>query len=1153
MDPQQTTTQPSAPKEPKAPRRPSVARRILKAVLWTVGIIIALVLVVLTVAVNYLKPERLTPLVEQIANENMNASLSLGRVEISFWSTFPRFELDVQDLNLRSKALDALPDSIKATLPECADSLLSFSRLQGAINIPKLCVGHIELYDIILTGPKANLVQATPEVSNLDIFPPSEPDTTSAPVSVPPITLAKFVIKDSFPVRYISVPDSLNVGLALTTTHLSEEDPTLYALNVTGLTSASVSDFKITDLKIGADGAIRWDYANPMSVGLEEFLLGVGDVTVNVTSQIDFADILTVNSLKVNLPQTPLTDIVALIPQDMQGELAKVKSNLEVAAEVSLTEPFRVGIDSIPSLKASINVPEGAASYDGMSLDKFELQADATIDGTDLNKSTVNVSRLFAQGEGMGFVLTGKARNLIADPTAEGVFRGGLSIAHLPKKLLEMIPGTASGLLKADCDFALRQSYLTKDNFHKIKMKGDATLTNLNVDMPEQPASIYSREMKLTFGTSSRFTRGEHSVDSLLTASLAIDTISCHYDGMDLRGSGLKAGVGAQNTASSSDTTQVNPIGGRVVANRLFFRSEADSMRVWLREASVGGALRRFKGDSKAPMLTLHIAADGAMYGDKINWAMLSKALSVVTVYPSPARNAHRRDSLRRLMQGPDSARIAAAMKARPFPANEPDVEVLDIEVDKSLKQVLRRWKARGTLRSDQVRVFTPLFPLRTRMHHLVMDFTTDSIKVDSTQLRLGRSDFMVNGTISNIARALTSSTGRQPLRMNFQLQSDTIDVNEIAAATFAGAAYAETHPTEPLELEPALETMDESKMEAAVATPTDTAAVFVVPSNIEATLNVKAVNIVYSNLAFHNFSGTINAYDGAINLSQLSAKSDVGNVDLNALYSARTKHDASFAFGMRVQDFRIGQFMGLIPSIDSLMPLLNGIDGIINADMAATTNIDSAMNLDIPSLKAAMKISGDSLVVIDGETFRTIGKWLLFKNKTRNVIDSMAVEMVVDNSQLRMFPFIFNLDRYKLGVMGSNDLAMNFNYHVAVLKSPLPFKFGVNISGNPDKMKFRLGKAKLNEKDMAKTIQIADTTRVNLVSEIRNVFRRGVRNSRMRRLDFTKVGQNILNDDLRADTISHADSLVFINEGLIPKPDTVAPAPVKPSKRKKK
>ena len=126
-----------------------------------------------------------------------------------------------------------------------------------------------------------------------------------------------------------------------------------------------------------------------------------------------------------------------------------------------------------------------------------------------------------------------------------------------------------------------------------------------------------------------------------------------------------------------------------------------------------------------------------------------------------------------------------------------------------------------------------------------------------------------------------------------------------------------------------------------------------------------------------------------------------------------------------------------------------------------------------------------------------------------------MNVEMIVNNSQLELFPFIFDLDRYKLGVMGGNDMAMNLHYHIAVLKSPLPLKSGIKAENG-------------------------------------NIFRRGVRNSKMKGLDFSKISSAQAADaGIAADTISHADSLYFIKEGLIPAPDTV-PAPVAPLKNKK-
>ena len=152
---------------------------------------------------------------------------------------------------------------------------------------------------------------------------------------------------------------------------------------------------------------------------------------------------------------------------------------------------------------------------------------------------------------------------------------------------------------------------------------------------------------------------------------------------------------------------------------------------------------------------------------------------------------------------------------------------------------------------------------------------------------------------------------------------------------------------------------------------------------------------------------------------------------------------------------------------------------------------MDSALNLQIPTLRSAIHLEGDSLVLMDGETFAEISKMLLFKNKEKNVFDHIAVNITVDDGNVTVYPFLVEIDRYRAAVGGTQDLDMNFEYHISILKSPVPFKLGLNITGNLDDMKFRLGKAKYKDAVTPVEIRKVDSTRLNLGTQIVQDFRR--------------------------------------------------------------
>ena len=434
-------------------------KKIAKVVALAILAVVLLLLAVITVAVNYLRPEKLTPIVERYANEYLNAEVDIDRIDISFWSTFPRFDLDVQGLEVRTKAFEKLPSDVRMTLPVYADSLLSVGRLKAAVNIPALLVGNISLYDITITSPEVNLIQATPESWSLDIFPSSAEDASKdGPLEIPDFSMGTFEIEGGFPIRYVSIPDSMDVAVNLATTRLKGDGAPVYSLSVEGLTSASVSEIVVNSLQVGMGGDINWSASHPLRSSLKDFRLAVGDVSVMLNATVDFEDELMFESFDLTLPPTRFRDIIDVIPTGMRGELAKVESDMALGIGLKLTGPFALGVDSTPSFEINVSVPKGSASYDGMKLEQFELQADAVIDGVKPDNSVLNISRLVAQGEGMGFSLTGTVTDVVSDAKVSGTFRGGLNVEHLPKILLAKLPYDVKGRLVADCTFDFRKS-----------------------------------------------------------------------------------------------------------------------------------------------------------------------------------------------------------------------------------------------------------------------------------------------------------------------------------------------------------------------------------------------------------------------------------------------------------------------------------------------------------------------------------------------------------------------------------------------------------------------------------------------------------------------------------------------------------------------
>ena len=83
-----------------------------------------------------------------------------------------------------------------------------------------------------------------------------------------------------------------------------------------------------------------------------------------------------------------------------------------------------------------------------------------------------------------------------------------------------------------------------------------------------------------------------------------------------------------------------------------------------------------------------------------------------------------------------------------------------------------------------------------------------------------------------------------------------------------------------------------------------------------------------------------------------------------------------------------------------------------------------------------------------------------------------------------------------------------NFNYHISVLKSPVPFKLGINVKGNLEKLKFGVGKALYKNAFTPAEIRKVDSARLDLGRQIVRQFEGWMNRERrvIRKVDFPTV-----------------------------------------------
>ncbi|MEF9987266.1 MAG: AsmA-like C-terminal region-containing protein [Bacteroidales bacterium] len=899
------------------------------------------------------------------------------------------------------------------------------------------------------------------------------------------------------------------------------------------------------DLPLEINGGFAFDTVGNNTVTLQGLKVTAAEVPLVLNGKIKITkDSLYTNNLCGRVDDFYLSSFFKYIPKQIFPNVNKIETDAKFTVDVDVNGSFNFNTGAIPSFIAQFNLPSSKIAIKGQKVGIKEMAVDvkAYYNAHKPDSNGVDIKQFLIDGVGIKVDSRGYIKNLTGDPYINMKFISAINLDTLGK----IFPNNKNdfkieGALQANVEVKSLLSNLAPYKLANAFVRGDIDSDNLNIQMPSKDFYCKVKNVCLKMGAEGNTTDSTIKMGTkMLALNFNVDSIYIrHTDSLVIRGKQVQ--VAGHNAASvlKGDKTKVHPFNGIITAKN-FEVDGTDSSRLKFKDTKSIFSILPYKDNFAIPVIKVsstnkhfmmrsninrYTLEDGTITFEAIMDRSQDKALlarknkildSLQMVYPNI-----KRDSL-----------IAYVIKLKKDKMDDFERKNVDFGVeDKNLAYFIREWNVKGAINAARGRVTTPYFPVKSTMHNINMSFTANDIVFNNTHFNLGESVIEATGKISGLRMAMLAG-GNGKIKADFKINSDTLNFNELVYAASRGMEYIYKSDEYKKNL---MGVRSEEKLQKAItASGTDTIKeldLIIIPANIDANIKLNVNYGKYSNLVLNKVEGELIAKDRCLQINGFKAITSAGEMDIDAFYATKSKKDIAAGFDLTMKNMNVKQLIALMPGIDSLLPMLTSFEGVFNCQIAATTKLDSKMNVIFPSMRGVARIKGENLVLMDGKTFAEISKMLRFKNRDRNVVDKISVEIMIKDNKIEVFPFIMQIDRYITAISGEQDLDMNFKYHISVLKSPIPIRLGVNVFGNLDDFDFKIGKAKYKNTNLPVYTQMIDDTRLNLRSYITNIFNRGVdaaikNGAQVNKLDELRKKNAIENEPL--EKLTAQDSLLL-------------------------
>ncbi|MFW5724984.1 MAG: AsmA family protein, partial [Bacteroidota bacterium] len=425
-------------------------------------------------------PERISPVINTQARAMMasEVDVELGRVELTFFSTFPRLGLKVDQIMLVNPQ-ERAP----------SDTLLDIESMQGIIDTWAFWRrNEVILSGVTMTNGTINIFTDSLGRTNYDVL---QPDTLPRPETDTAFSL-HFVEMgqvefNNVNMTYIDESSQIHTGFR-----------NLNAMIKGKMVADTIEvdvDFDVASLSFSMGGEPYLDnasleatlpatvFSSLLKVDLHKAQAIINGMPVNINGSFMYnesdGDIFT--DMQYSFYRLDVKNLLALVPPSFQSYFDGMVMDGMLSSAGKVTGIYNDSL--MPLLDVRFQLEEGTFNYTEIPLPLYDMNGDLHLftDLADDEKSFAQIHQFSARTSNSSFETEGLVTRLFSDIHCDLTSQANILLNELAPFVPDTIPLTMSGRVSGEMGSQFTLTDLQEMNLEKIKINSDLVGQNLDI------------------------------------------------------------------------------------------------------------------------------------------------------------------------------------------------------------------------------------------------------------------------------------------------------------------------------------------------------------------------------------------------------------------------------------------------------------------------------------------------------------------------------------------------------------------------------------------------------------------------------------------------------------------------------------------------